>query len=334
MRASSNSSQGDKTRRSSRTAPRRHADPNERPLSATYDSNEFPVLLRMPDLEEQSTERDPAAAKTELRLDLQPPPIQSPSPSGGRRQRTKHREPTGKQSTTAGASKLFWGTLAPKLAVGGMLLSVTALCVVVLQGPGPDKPTDTTETKWAVDEAPAQAANDSTSTAAAFDQPLPSEPAVAGPETPRHAVASKPPEPIRSTAPTFSGTPAARGPDVGPIGALPADAGGMSAQWPVSNSRSFERPSQQSQSPTPAAPYQAQGWPDDVEASASSQPTDAQLELNAASRSARRQNSPWMNPSSNRSTPVAAPAVTEPAEGARLNGTVEIPKNPPADYRL
>jgi hypothetical protein len=331
MRASSNSSPGDKARRPVRTAPRRHTDPNERPVSATYDSNEFPVLLRMPDLHEGPSESAEAVSQVEQnapRVELPPTPTQPLAPpTGGRRSRSKSKEQISeKQSTTAIASRLFWGTLAPKLAVGGMLLSVTALCVVVLQSPSQDKPADSTETKWAVDDESTRAASENSSTVSTTRESAPFAPATTEPSTAqRHSVATRP-EPIQATAPKFDMT----SPDVSPVGPTPALMNDQPSTWPGS---SIPSPSPTVTPSESSQPFQAQGWPDDVEADTSTTTAaETQLQLNAA----RRQLPTRVSSSSRGFVPPSVPTAQEPAggsAGARLNGTVEIP-NPRAKFRL
>lgn len=312
MRASPNSSNGDKTRRASRTAPRRHVDPQDKTVAPTYDSGEFPVLLRMSDLKQEletGLHDSPEAPVT----DSLPVESESPEVPTRRQTRSKHQHPLSeKRATTANASSRFWGTLAPKLAIGGMLLSVTALCVVVLQGPPQSKLEDADQSQWAVDPVSASTSH---------DEPTPAK--SVGEQ--HHSVAAKP-EVSRATAPVLN-NPVSR--DIGPIGSQPSSAvSDMGTGWPGEAGKTADS-SNSAQVSSPS--FQAQGWPDDVEAGDVLAPTESQLQLNAAMKSAQRQFPTRSQTSARKSRPVAPNQPDSPA-GARLNGTVELP-NPRADYQ-
>ena len=159
MNTSGKSSSAEKRHRSARVAPRPHLDPSDQP--ATYDSNEFPVLLRMPDVSRPTAKPDlPAAARQES---IQPPPpassssVASGATANSSKSRHKRREngsepatPTPKHERrwTAAAAGRFWSTIPPQLAAGGMLLAVIALCFVLLRNSDP-KPAPANPSDWA-----------------------------------------------------------------------------------------------------------------------------------------------------------------------------------------
>src|SRR5690242_5747588 len=120
-------------RHRSRVAPRPHLDPSEQP--ATYDSNEFPVLLRMPDVSRPSTKPELPARKDSIQSPPSAPTTSDASAGASNTTKSRHKrrengsEPAKTTSKperhwTAGAAGRFWSTIPPQLAAGGMLLAV------------------------------------------------------------------------------------------------------------------------------------------------------------------------------------------------------------------
>jgi hypothetical protein len=331
MKSSSNQPPSDKSRRGARTAPRRHVDPAEK-QATTYDSSEFPVLLRMPDISflanqvltaaandsDADVEHHHGGAIEEVEGDL------APQQHIRRYHRHGRGETSGSDRTTitAGAADRFWATLAPKIAVGGMLLAVTALCVVMLQGPRQSDLDDSGTSRWAEQSDFPSMGEKVIPPESSHTFPV-AVPTPANSSSQGNSIAVKPELPrmlggnrgdvtvgqvdLQSSVPQPTTTSQDR--------ATPTWSNEVTPQAPSARAPSLDQP------------YQAQGWPDDMD-STPEPPADSELQLNAAAKAALRTRVVPGNES--------IPSTTPPGQGGagtRLNGTVELP-NPRVDYRL
>jgi hypothetical protein len=332
MSTSSSFSNPEARQRPGRAVPRRHVEPVESSEGAKYDGVEFPVLLRLPEM----LQEDPAAADPpEIRSSLPPegssnsdaenaiPMRHGPNWRGGLRW---DGPPTHRERLTAAASQQFWLSLAPKIAVGGMLLAVTALCFALLSGSREnDGPTDN-PSQWANEpplhsEESIEAANPHLLHSHARPEKWPSKP---------NSVAAKP-QPLPTAKSDRPGGSSRQAPTL----ALPPGQTNATftenpvISWPAETLSPANSPSGGAGAPPLQNTSPVQGWPEEMN-QPSNQVREFELDLNASAR--RPSDGPAMRTSLRATTPV--PPVAPPAAaGARLNGTVELPKLG-ADSRL
>jgi hypothetical protein len=153
--------------RATKVAPRRHLEPTVPLPGGGYDSSEFPVLLRMPDVS-LPPRRNDADERLDWKHDertagqvttTQPSPPSrisrhSRSSSGSDQVPSDQADET---RTTGSASVRFWSTIPPQVAAGGMLLAVIGLCVVLLRGSDPPLPATSPGKEWSGGSLPADA---------------------------------------------------------------------------------------------------------------------------------------------------------------------------------
>lgn len=329
MRTSSSFSPEDRTRR---TAPRRHAEAEENVLAAQYDSEEFPVLIRMPDLS-SGEEAAVTSGVAQQAQNVEEPAISEDAASTSKRHR-RHRRPPKEEAlvqekafTSATASARFWGRLAPKAAVGGILLLVTVLCVVVIQKPGQYEPKPEVPSGWAgQSKPPVQATNESIHESNPTPFPL-----VTPSDTPsKDSSLAVKPEPRSAVAPPWDNSAHENHePVTKPLEKNPGSDQEFGNAWPADTV-----PEDAAADPTPVTdkPYRADRWPDDYDLSGENSGSEAELELNPAAKSAQRAVRPRMPFAARDSSPLPTPNSQGNSTGARLLGTVEIP-NPRTDFR-
>jgi hypothetical protein len=285
---------------------------------AKYDDGEFPVLLRLPDIlreHEAAIERPDEGERTDTEGSFKA--RSSPASSAGTRQRQhwpQEKTSLGGDSAlwTAIASHRFWSAMAPRIAVGGMLLAVTALCVVLLQGSsGSNDSGGESTTQWASDpplqskpQSNARRSSDTRSDASPSPTaPWPSKP---------NSIAVKPSAgtPVQ---PGWGELDSGRMPTPAlapPMGTVPRTPPGAMGQWPGGGTAI---PS--SRGPTahdPAQSPQVQGWPDELETHRDQRPAVAEPDLNSAAMSGMPMSFPRTSALPPRATPVSGYSSAAP----------------------
>lgn len=320
---------GDKRPRAGRVVPRRHVEPVETAEATPYDSGEFPVLLRLPDI-----------VLAEVHAVGEPPTGEQPEPEGSGSPRgsaavARQRQRRGIETLAPGvgvtwrltgaAARQFWSTMAPKVAVGGMLLAVAALCFVLVRGPSTSEPGPADPSQWAND--PPLQSTDLPTTQAATDVHSSVEvPAANNWPTKSASVASKPTTVVGTPASAPAASPGWSSPPVGPASSTEPSSS-MSEGWSAGGAMSTQPMS----GSTPVAPRRndsapVQGWPDETSTNSNPASQDSELEFNRAARLQASPDRPAAQTALRESLPAANPS------GARLNGTVVIP-NSGMDYR-
>lgn len=333
---------GDKKSRSSRVAPRRHVDPQDQ--AGAYDSAEFPVLLRMPDVTRKQhsvvmpVETPPTAAtappssplpETELpesstassgETTTQARPSRQRRSSSGNSERTRF--PGQDSRLAATTAKRFWSSLPPQAAVGGMLLAIIALCFVLLrESQSPNAPADSM-TEWS--GGPPQ-----------VDAGMPADsPRVSGGPAaeaiPQVAVPTPAPSRRETVAQVPAPPPLSRGNSGEPTPALPTRSEPTPAWPPMSGAAA----------PAPVGPAAedtapVQGWPDQAPTPAASPAPadDSGTALNAPEGAVELPPTPTVRTSLRPSRPTSSPipsAAQEWPQLPRSEGTLDIP--PPTRF--
>ena len=289
----------DTRKRPSRVAPRRHVNIAEPAEVTTYDSSEYPVLLRMPDvsraihggeLPEQAESQDS---------------VSEHDTSGTRRNRHNWMAGgSGKANSsrkrdlrsTASAAARFWSAIPPQVASGGMLLAVIALCFVLLRDSNTATPPVDTRHEWSGGDL--QAKTPPVGNTNVADVPLSPVPHTASPKTTelhpdRESVATKPASPIFQEPTPAKRPPSAVNDDQGAWPTLPPDGGSDTS--PVD------------------------GWPADV----GTVPEDDGTMLNPPLESARRLGSSTRTALREKRLQLAPSMPQSQSANARLDGTVQ-----------
>jgi hypothetical protein len=262
-----------------------------------YDSSEYPVLLRMPDVsrpihdgelpeqaESQESEQDTSGIRRNRHNWM--------ASGSGKANSSRNRD----KRSTASAAARFWSAIPPQVASGGMLLAVIALCFVLLRDSNTATPPVHTGHEWSGGDLQAKIPPDGNTNVA--DVPLSPVPHTASPKTTelhpdRESVATKPASPIFQEPTPAKRPPAAVNDEPGAWPTMPPDGGSDTS--PVN------------------------GWP----AGVGTAPEDDGTILNPPLESARRLGSPTRTALRER-RPQAAPSMPQSqSANARLDGTVQ-----------
>lgn len=323
MSTSGQSPQADNRNHTSRVAPRRHRETTSQPVASqpaviqpaviqpaaySYDSTDFPVLLRMPDVSPPARrmETGPTTVKGNERFRDSDREESAPvaSESNAHLNRFTWNEAAEKKvsttardrRTTGSASARFWSTIPPQVASGGMLLAVIAMCLVLMRGDQTPQPPVTPHSEWS--DGGTQKTKDDVADIPVTPVPLAPSAKTSEWHPERSSVAAKPL--IEIPEPTPARRPQAENPEA------PAEA------WP-------ELPTTQDD----VAPS-TQGWPEEPQ-----QPSDDQggTMLNSPLGSAQRQSMTGVRMAGREVRQAAPPSSSMPrmSEAAYLNGTVQIP---------
>lgn len=341
----------DRRQRRSKVSPRRHQEAGA-VAGGSYDSSEFPVLLRMPDVSSAETTTgsatvadSPKGPSVEAER-VSPSPVQmaesssSPTNQVGvagtvstvasettaktnpdsvpLRERSTPRRTTetpraaGSQ-TPAEAAARFWSLIPPQVAAGGMLLAVIGLCFIMLGSPGSKQPSTDTPTS---NLGPQFGSSDGPVTGVAAtgsESPVGDTHDSGFPSANPAAIGT----PVPAPPPRIASQPKAPAFDVTPVEEPEATISSQpesqgTATWPTADSAITEP----EEDPSPVT-----GWPE-----AEVLPVPAGPSINAPIESAQRAELPPLRTSQRTTPATAAPGPSAgTGSGSQLTGTIEIP---------
>lgn len=319
MTTTGKTSSADYRNRPARVAPRRHTELSEQVSPGTYDSNEFPVLLRMPDV---SHPPNPIAARDTDAVPARGDSRVSTTSSGNSRELSKSTGRTSQHDRaerpaeatpsiesserrlTSSATIRFWSTVPPQAAAGGMLLAVIALCFVLLRDSNSSKPASDEMTEWS--SGTPQATQDQSPDTPPAAQSTASPTFTADGQANRESVAAKPAAPRLAPVPLGEPTPAQ------PVSVQSATA------WPTSaNTTSWPVPAVE----TDVTPVQS--WPNGQAATAEG--ADTLLNAPAGSSEVPIPSSLRTSQRTARPTETTTTPSLDAADSSPLDGTIEIP---------